>query len=148
MVRAHALAHEHTTIDADPTGTAGGLLAILGAGVAKLLPLPLLFLLLPVAAVTVGVGAAFEFLSGRTERAPQWMQRSGLEWLHRLATEPRRLGPRYLVTNTLRLPYEAWSRFDCCHCGITELRVYPEGFEALISYNDTGHLPAGLITTA
>lgn len=55
---------------------------------------------------------------------------------------------RYLVTSTLRLPYEAWSRFDCCHCGITELRVYPEGFEALISYNDTGHLPAGLITTA
>jgi broad specificity phosphatase PhoE len=55
---------------------------------------------------------------------------------------------RYLVTNTLRLPYEAWSRFDCSHCGITELRVYPEGFEALISYNDTGHLPTSLITTA
>ena len=51
-------------------------------------------------AVTVGVGAAFEFLSGRTARAPRWMQRAGLEWLHRLATEPRRLGPRYLVTNT------------------------------------------------
>lgn len=55
---------------------------------------------------------------------------------------------RYLVTHALRLPFEAWSRFDCCHCGITELRVYPEEFEALIGYNDTGHLPPSLITTA
>lgn len=55
---------------------------------------------------------------------------------------------RYLVAHTLRLPYEAWSRFDCSHCGITELRVYQEEFEALIVYNDTGHLPPSLITTA
>ena len=33
-------------------------------------------------------------------RAPQWMQDIGLEWLHRLWSEPRRLGPRYLTTNT------------------------------------------------
>ncbi len=55
---------------------------------------------------------------------------------------------RYLVAHALRLPYEAWSRFDCSHCGITELRVYPEEFEAVINYNDTGHLPPSLITTA
>ena len=45
--------------------------------------------------VMVGVGAAFDFLSGRKRQAPRWMQRTGLEWLFRLATEPRRLWPRY-----------------------------------------------------
>jgi len=47
------------------------------------------------APVLIGVGAAFDFLSGRKPQAPRWMQRSGLEWLFRLATEPRRLWPRY-----------------------------------------------------
>jgi N-acetylglucosaminyldiphosphoundecaprenol N-acetyl-beta-D-mannosaminyltransferase len=47
------------------------------------------------APVMVGVGAAFDFLSGRKHQAPRWMQRTGLEWLFRLATEPRRLWPRY-----------------------------------------------------
>jgi exopolysaccharide biosynthesis WecB/TagA/CpsF family protein len=50
--------------------------------------------------VQVCVGAAFDFLSGNKARAPMWMQRSGLEWLHCLAQEPRRLGWRYLTTNT------------------------------------------------
>jgi N-acetylglucosaminyldiphosphoundecaprenol N-acetyl-beta-D-mannosaminyltransferase len=54
-----------------------------------------------VQAVMIGVGAAFDFHSGRVKRAPEWMQRNGLEWLHRLASEPRRLWKRYLVTNTL-----------------------------------------------
>lgn len=54
-----------------------------------------------VQAVMLGVGAAFDFHAGTLRRAPLWMQRSGLEWLHRLASEPRRLGRRYLVTNTL-----------------------------------------------
>jgi N-acetylglucosaminyldiphosphoundecaprenol N-acetyl-beta-D-mannosaminyltransferase len=47
----------------------------------------------------VGVGAAFDFHSGRVAQAPRWMQRSGLEWLFRLAVEPLRLAPRYLATN-------------------------------------------------
>jgi N-acetylglucosaminyldiphosphoundecaprenol N-acetyl-beta-D-mannosaminyltransferase len=51
-------------------------------------------------AVLVGVGAAFDFLSGEKARAPIWMQRSGLEWLHRLLHEPRRLAGRYVQTNT------------------------------------------------
>ena len=51
------------------------------------------------APVLVGVGAAFDFHSGRTRQAPPWMQRHGLEWLHRLGREPRRLGPRYLRDN-------------------------------------------------
>ena len=50
-------------------------------------------------AVMLGVGAAFDFLAGVKAQAPRWMQRSGLEWLFRLLTEPRRLGPRYLRQN-------------------------------------------------
>ena len=51
------------------------------------------------AGVLIGVGAAFDFHTGRVRQAPRWMQRSGLEWLFRLVTEPRRLGPRYLRNN-------------------------------------------------
>jgi N-acetylglucosaminyldiphosphoundecaprenol N-acetyl-beta-D-mannosaminyltransferase len=47
------------------------------------------------AGVGIGVGAAFDFLSGTTRQAPRWVQRSGLEWLFRVATEPRRLFWRY-----------------------------------------------------
>jgi len=46
------------------------------------------------------VGAAFDFHAGSKRMAPRWMQRRGLEWLYRLLQEPRRLGRRYLVTNT------------------------------------------------
>lgn len=45
------------------------------------------------------VGAAFDFLSGTKRRAPAWMRRLGLEWLHRLLSEPRRLWRRYLIGN-------------------------------------------------
>lgn len=51
--------------------------------------------------VMIGVGAAFDFLSGRVKQAPRWMQRSGLEWLFRLSQEPRRLWRRYLIYNPL-----------------------------------------------
>jgi N-acetylglucosaminyldiphosphoundecaprenol N-acetyl-beta-D-mannosaminyltransferase len=53
------------------------------------------------AALLVGVGAAFDFHSGRIRQAPLWMQRSGLEWLFRLCMEPRRLAGRYLTTNSM-----------------------------------------------
>jgi N-acetylglucosaminyldiphosphoundecaprenol N-acetyl-beta-D-mannosaminyltransferase len=52
-------------------------------------------------AVMIGVGAAFDYHAGTVRRAPLWMQRSGLEWLHRFCSEPSRLWKRYLVTNTL-----------------------------------------------
>jgi N-acetylglucosaminyldiphosphoundecaprenol N-acetyl-beta-D-mannosaminyltransferase len=45
----------------------------------------------------VGVGVSFSFVSGEVSRAPRWLQRLGLEWLHRLAQEPRRLFRRYVV---------------------------------------------------
>ena len=51
------------------------------------------------APVLLAVGAAFDFLAGRRRRAPRWMQRSGMEWIYRLATEPRRLGSRYTRVN-------------------------------------------------
>jgi len=49
--------------------------------------------------VMVGVGAAFDFLSGRKRQAPRALQGLGLEWLYRLAQEPRRLWRRYLYRN-------------------------------------------------
>jgi N-acetylglucosaminyldiphosphoundecaprenol N-acetyl-beta-D-mannosaminyltransferase len=49
------------------------------------------------AAILIGVGAAFDFHTNRTDRAPLWMQRSGLEWSYRLAKEPRRLWRRYVL---------------------------------------------------
>jgi N-acetylglucosaminyldiphosphoundecaprenol N-acetyl-beta-D-mannosaminyltransferase len=49
--------------------------------------------------VLCGVGAAFDFHSGRVPMAPRWMQERGLEWVYRTAQEPRRLLPRYLYTN-------------------------------------------------
>jgi N-acetylglucosaminyldiphosphoundecaprenol N-acetyl-beta-D-mannosaminyltransferase len=45
----------------------------------------------------LGVGISFSFLAGRVQRAPRWMQRLGLEWVHRMAQEPGRLARRYLV---------------------------------------------------
>jgi exopolysaccharide biosynthesis WecB/TagA/CpsF family protein len=54
-------------------------------------------------AVLVCVGAAFDFLAGLKRQAPKCMQRRGLEWLFRLATEPRRLWRRYLLLNPVFL---------------------------------------------
>jgi N-acetylglucosaminyldiphosphoundecaprenol N-acetyl-beta-D-mannosaminyltransferase len=49
--------------------------------------------------VMLGIGAAVDFLSATKSQAPRWMQRLGLEWLHRLLSEPRRLTRRYLLHN-------------------------------------------------
>jgi N-acetylglucosaminyldiphosphoundecaprenol N-acetyl-beta-D-mannosaminyltransferase len=59
----------------------------------------------------VGVGISLSFVAGEVRRAPPWMQRSGLEWAHRLAQEPRRLARRYLVEDlpfAFRLMAESW----------------------------------------
>jgi N-acetylglucosaminyldiphosphoundecaprenol N-acetyl-beta-D-mannosaminyltransferase len=53
------------------------------------------------ATLMIGVGAAFDFQSGRVKQAPRWMQRSGLEWIYRLGCEPRRLAKRYFRNNPL-----------------------------------------------
>ncbi len=67
--------------------------------------------------VMLGVGAAFDFLSGRVRQAPRWMQRNGLEWLFRLACEPRRLAPRYFRNNPLFI-FRAFAQ-------LTGLKRYP-----------------------
>jgi N-acetylglucosaminyldiphosphoundecaprenol N-acetyl-beta-D-mannosaminyltransferase len=54
-----------------------------------------------VQAVMIGVGAAFDYHAGTLKRAPSWMQNNGLEWLHRMVSEPRRLTKRYLQTNSV-----------------------------------------------
>jgi len=53
------------------------------------------------APVLAGVGAAFDFLSGEKKEAPAWMKRVGLQWVHRLFSEPRRLWRRYLIGNSV-----------------------------------------------
>lgn len=50
--------------------------------------------------VVHGVGGSLDVLAGEVRRAPVWWQRHGIEWLYRAIQEPRRLGPRYLTTNT------------------------------------------------
>jgi len=57
--------------------------------------------------VLLGIGAAFDFYTGRVRQAPRWVQRSGLEWLFRILQEPARLAPRYART----LPRFAWLAF-------------------------------------
>lgn len=57
------------------------------------------------ATALLGVGAAFDFHAGTKPRAPIWMQRSGLEWLFRLMSEPRRLAHRYLIDNVLFISF-------------------------------------------
>ncbi len=49
---------------------------------------------------SLAVGAAFDYIAGNIARAPEWVQRAGLEWAYRTAQEPRRLASRYLDTNT------------------------------------------------
>jgi N-acetylglucosaminyldiphosphoundecaprenol N-acetyl-beta-D-mannosaminyltransferase len=68
----------------------------------------------------VGVGAAFDFLAGVKRRAPSWMHGAGLEWLYRLASEPRRLFSRYARSNTefvwragFELSEGLWSDIRC-----------------------------------
>ena len=65
-----------------------------------------------------GVGAAFDFHAGRVRQAPLWMQRTGLEWLFRLACDPGRLWKRYLKNNPLFI-----ARALCQLAGIRKYRI-------------------------
>ncbi len=65
-----------------------------------------------------GVGAAFDFHTGRVRQAPKWMQRNGLEWAFRLSQEPGRLWMRYITTNPrfvslFALQVIGWRKFEC-----------------------------------
>jgi N-acetylglucosaminyldiphosphoundecaprenol N-acetyl-beta-D-mannosaminyltransferase len=73
------------------------------------------------APVLIGVGAAFDFHAGVKPQAPRWMQRGGLEWAFRLATEPRRLWKRYLINN----PSFVWNVTVAWMRGMAAARVPP-----------------------
>jgi exopolysaccharide biosynthesis WecB/TagA/CpsF family protein len=60
----------------------------------------------------VGVGAFLDFQAGKVSRAPQWMNRAGIEWLYRLALEPRRLWRRYVIGNPAFLMRVVLDRVD------------------------------------
>ena len=51
--------------------------------------------------ISIGIGVSFELVSGMVQRAPTWMQKTGLEWFFRLIVEPKRLWQRYIVGNPL-----------------------------------------------
>lgn len=57
--------------------------------------------------VMIGVGAGFAYHAGQIKRAPQWMQRIGMEWFYRLLQDPKRLAGRYLKTN-LKFIWKVW----------------------------------------
>ena len=63
----------------------------------------------------MGVGISFNFVAGRMKRAPLWMQRTGLEWVHRLVQEPRRLGRRYLIED---VPFTVGLLLRCAFLGL------------------------------
>jgi N-acetylglucosaminyldiphosphoundecaprenol N-acetyl-beta-D-mannosaminyltransferase len=65
----------------------------------------------------VGVGAAFDYHTGRIRDCSEWIKRAGLQWLHRLMQDPRRLWRRYLRNNPAFLWHIAWQ--------ISRLRRYP-----------------------
>jgi N-acetylglucosaminyldiphosphoundecaprenol N-acetyl-beta-D-mannosaminyltransferase len=68
----------------------------------------------------IGVGAAFDFHSGRINEAPAWVKRSGLQWLHRLLQDPRRLWKRYFFNNPKfiwRITLQFLNPWNCeCRC--------------------------------
>ena len=75
--------------------------------------------------VMIGIGGTLDFLAGNTRRAPAWMRRAGLEWLHRAISEPRRLVRRYAVDAYIYLPRlarQAWSGRRSVRVGQLEVR--------------------------
>jgi len=70
------------------------------------------------APVLIGIGAAFDFHSGRKQQAPSFLQKHGLEWAFRLLSEPRRLWKRYLINNPVFMLLALAQQL--------KLRTYPE----------------------
>ncbi len=103
------------------------------------------------APVILCVGAAFDFMAGTITRAPRWMQRTGLEWVHRLASEPKRLWRRYLVGNPQFVSGVLRDRLRRRGRGMTPamnrktlpgfLRQLSYGLRAVVSVSPTLYLP-------
>ncbi len=92
------------------------------------------------ARVFLPFGGAIDFLAGMTNRAPHWMQRSGLEWLYRLTREPRRLARRYLLQGPIALLRAARAQL-ICYPGIHYVGT-PVGDHAEIPSAATEAVPA------
>jgi N-acetylglucosaminyldiphosphoundecaprenol N-acetyl-beta-D-mannosaminyltransferase len=67
--------------------------------------------------VLLGVGAAFDYNTGRIDRAPPWMQSAGLEWFFRISQDPKRLWKRYARSNPLFLYYLACEKLGLRNFG-------------------------------
>jgi len=72
----------------------------------------------------IGVGISFSFIAGEVRRAPVWLQRIGLEWVHRLLQDPRRLARRYLIEN---LPFAFRLFASALYTRVRNLRRRREG---------------------
>ena len=86
----------------------------------------------------LGVGVSFSFLCGDVKRAPVWMQRAGLEWLHRLAQEPRRLFKRYIASG---IPFAIHLLSRCLANGISRRASNIIGKRLLKGKNVAAPLP-------
>ena len=62
--------------------------------------------------LAIGIGGAFEVAAGMIQRAPLWMQKSGLEWLYRFLQEPKRMFRRYFVEAPVFIPLIIKQRFS------------------------------------
>jgi N-acetylglucosaminyldiphosphoundecaprenol N-acetyl-beta-D-mannosaminyltransferase len=74
--------------------------------------------------IYITVGAAFDFLSGNKKQAPKWMQKSGLEWLYRLANEPKRLGKRYWKCGLFLGKYYGRASIDFWRSGLPGFKKF------------------------
>src|SRR5262245_43785754 len=74
-----------------------GLCGVFGISLWRSANLPLAQILQVVLLASFGCGSAFDIICGDMARAPRWMRENGLEWLHRMLLEPKRLGRRYLI---------------------------------------------------
>jgi N-acetylglucosaminyldiphosphoundecaprenol N-acetyl-beta-D-mannosaminyltransferase len=92
------------------------------------------------APVLIGIGGTLDFLTGVTRRAPEWMQRSGLEWLHRAVSEPRRLAGRYATDLTVFGPgllRQVWTGRRRQGAGVP-LMITTRGAEPRLTVDMTG----------
>lgn len=95
----HGYYHQNETAMLNAVNEKSPQIVFLGMGTPREQMWAAQFLPRTTACCAVGIGGGFDILAGVTKRAPRWMRRAGLEWLYRLAQEPRRLGWRYLRSN-------------------------------------------------
>lgn len=84
--------------------------------------------------VMIGIGGTLDFLAGNTRRAPMWMRRAGLEWIHRAMSEPRRLARRYARDAFIFLPRlarQAWRGRRSVRVGQLDVRDRADGGRTL-----------------